>query len=150
MCKAAEPAVSNLVEIFGDQFALEYRHFPLRQIHPNAQIAAQAAEAAAIQGKFWEMHDILFEKQAEWSQSFNPERYFRTYAEDIGLNVDRFRFDLESDMVKDRVNTDADEAAALGLPGTPAFVFNGESIDINTFIAENLATPQPVPEGSEA
>lgn len=139
-CKAAAPAVAELVENFGDQFVLEYRHFPLRSIHPNAQIAAQASEAAAVQGKFWEMHDKLFEMQAEWSQSFNPERFFRTYAEELGMNVDRFRFDLESDEVKDRVNANADEAAALSLPGTPAFVFNGEQVDVNTFIAENLDT----------
>jgi protein-disulfide isomerase len=138
-CKSAAPAVAELVENLGDQFVLEYRHYPLRSIHPNAQIAAQAAEAAGIQGKFWEMHDILFEKQSEWSQSFNSERYFRNYAEELGLNVDRFRFDLNSDEVKDRVNLHADEAQTLQLPGTPAFVFNGEIIDVNTFIAEQLS-----------
>jgi protein-disulfide isomerase len=137
-CRAVAPAVAELVENFGEQFVLEYRHFPLRQIHPNAQMAAQAAEAAAMQGKFWEMHDLMFEKQTEWSQSFNPERFFRGYAEDLGMNVDRFRFDLESDEVKNRVNADADEAAALGIPGTPGFVYNGEVIDVNTFISENL------------
>jgi len=139
-CKAAAPAIAELVENFGDQFVFEYRHFPLRSIHPNAQLAAQATEAAAKQGMFWEMHDKLFEMQTEWSQSFNPERFFRNYAEELGMNVDRFRFDLNSDEVKDRVNANADEAAALQLPGTPAFVFNGEQIDVNTFIAENLDT----------
>lgn len=139
-CKSAAPAVYELVENFGDQFVLEYRHFPLRSIHPNAQIAAQATEAAAKQGKFWEMHDKLFEMQDEWSQSFNPERYFRVYAEELGMNVDRFRFDLESDEIKDRVNAQFDEAQTLQLPGTPSFVFNGEQIDVNTFIAEHLDT----------
>jgi len=137
-CRAAAPAIEDLVENFGEQFVLEYRNFPLRQIHPNAQIAAQAAEAAAMQGKFWEMHDKLFEKQEEWAQSFNPDRFFRGYAKELGLNVDRFRFDLESDEVKNHVNSDADEAAALGIPGTPGFVYDGEIIDINTFITENL------------
>lgn len=137
-CKAAAPAVAELVENFGDQFVLEYRHFPLRSIHPNAQLAAQATEAAAIQGKFWEMHDKLFEMQEEWSQSFNPERYLRQYAVEIGLNEDRFRFDLNSDEVKNVVNQHFDEAQALQLPGTPSFVFNGEQIDVNTFIAENI------------
>lgn len=137
-CKAAAPSLDALINDFGDQFVLEYRHYPLRRNHPNAQLAGQAAEAASIQGKFWEMHDLLFEKQAEWSQSFNPERYFRTYAEELGLNVDRFRFDLESDAVKDRVNEHADQAAELGLTGTPSFVFNGEQVDLNTFINENL------------
>jgi len=147
-CKAAAPAVKDLVENFGEQFVLEYRHFPLRQLHPNAQIGAQAAEAAAIQGKFWEMHDMLFEKQPEWGQSFNPERFFRGYAEELGLNVDRFRFDLESDEVKDRVNADLAEAQALGIPGTPGFVYDGEIIQINTFISENLQPIEIVQEGS--
>lgn len=137
-CKAAAPAIDELVQQYGDQFAVEYRHFPLRSIHPNAQLAAQAAEAAGIQGKFWEMHDLLFENQTEWGQSFNPERFFRTYAEQLDLNVDRFRFDLESDEVKDVVNAQFDEAGDLGIPGTPGFVYNGEIVDINSFVNENL------------
>lgn len=135
-CKAAAPSIDEIVSVFGNQFVLEYRHYPLRSIHPNAQLAAQASEAAAIQGKFWEMHDMLFEKQGEWSQSFNPERMFRNYAQDIGLNVDRFRYDLHSDDVKDRVNGQFNEATALNLPGTPSFVMDGEAIDFNTFLSQ--------------
>ena len=93
-CKGALPVVNSLVDAMGDQFVLEYRHFPLVQIHPNATLAAQAAEAAAVQGKFWEMHDMLFDNQSEWSQSFNPEKFFREYAVAIGINEDRFRADL--------------------------------------------------------
>jgi len=144
-CKAAVPVVNSLVDAMGDQFVLEYRHFPLVQIHPNATLAAQAAEAAAVQGKFWEMHDMLFDKQSEWSQSFNPEKFFRDYAVAIGINEDRFRFDLESDEIKERVRSDADEAAALQLPGTPGFVYNGEQIDIQTFSTEILDPTQIVP-----
>ena len=140
-CKAAEPAIAQLLDAYGDQFVLEYRNFPLRQIHPNAQVGAQAAEAAAMQGKFWEMHDLLFENQDEWSQSFNPERYFRQYAKEIGLNVDRFRYDFDSDEVKDRVNADYDEAIALAIPGTPGFVSEGSIVDVNDFIREHF---QPV------
>lgn len=137
-CKSAAPAIEGFVEEFGDQFVLEYRHFPLKQIHPNAVIAAKAAEAAGIQGKFWEMHDILFENQAEWSESFNPERYLRNYAVEIGLNEDLFRIDLDSDEVAERVENDSAEALILELPGTPSFVFNGEIVNINEFISENL------------
>jgi protein-disulfide isomerase len=110
----------------------------LRSIHPNAQLAAQAAEAAGIQGKFWEMHDLLFENQSQWSQSFNPERFFRNYALDLELNEDRFRFDLKSNQVKVLVNSQFDEAGELQIPGTPAFVFNGEVVDVNDFVNENL------------
>lgn len=137
-CKNAAPAVSQLVADYGDRVSVEYRHYPLRSIHPNAQIAAQAAEAAGKQGKFWEMHDLLFEKQTEWATSFNPKRFFKTYAQDLGLHADRFAFDLEADEVKDLVNAQFNEAQSLSLPGTPAFVMNGEQINLGDFIAENL------------
>ena len=143
-CKTAAPEILNLVDQFEGKFQLEYRHFPLRSIHPNAQVAAQAAEAAGMQGKFWEMHDLLFENQSEWSNSFSPERHFRTYAEEIGISADRLIFDLESDAIKEIVNAQFDEAGELQLPGTPSFVFNGEKIDINTFINENLLEEIPV------
>ena len=143
-CSAVAPQVQKLVDDFGDKFQLEYRHFPLRSIHPNAQIAAQAAEAAGIQGKFWEMHDKLFENQAEWSKSFNPKKYLKQYAEEVGINVDRFTFDLESVKVKEIVNAQYKEAETLQLPGTPAFVFNGEKIDVNSFINDNLIEKEEV------
>lgn len=137
-CAQTYPIVKQMIEQYGDQFAVEYRHFPLRQIHPNAQIAAQAAEAAGIQGKFWEMHDMLFEQRDEWTESFNPKRYFTNYAEKIGINPDRFVHDLESSDVKDRVNGDYDEAMGLNLPGTPSFVLNGERIDFEDFVNNYL------------
>ena len=133
-CSAAEPQIQQLVDDFGDKFQLEYRSFPLRQIHPNAQIGAQAAEAAGMQGKFWEMHDKLFENQKEWSESFNPKKYLKKYAQEIGINEKRFLSDLESDTVKKVVNDQYDEAMKIGLPGTPSFVFEGKQIDVNDFI----------------
>lgn len=137
-CSAAELQIESLVDQYGEQFQLEFRHFPLRTIHPNAQLGAQAAEAAGMQGKFWEMHTLLFERQSEWSVSANPKRYLKEYAEEIGINGDRFVFDVESGAIKDIVNSQFDEAMSLELPGTPSFVFNGEKVDINTFIQENL------------
>ena len=134
-CAQAYTALKQLEESFGEQFSFEYRHYPLRTIHPNAQLAAQAAEAAGVQGKFWEMHDMLFENQAEWSRSINPKKQFKNYAEDLGLNEDRFEFDLESDEVKAKVNQDADQAALLQLPGTPSFLVNGEVGTIQEFTA---------------
>lgn len=137
-CRAAAPSLDEIVTLFGDQFVFEYRHFPLRNIHPNAQLAAQASEAAALQGKFWEMHDMLFEKQDEWAQSFNPERFFRNYAEEIGLHDSRFRYDLHSNEVKDKVNSHFDEASALNLPGTPSFVVDGQVVDLNEFLTHTI------------
>jgi protein-disulfide isomerase len=143
-CKAAAPDIAKLVEEFGDKFKLEYRHFPLRSIHPNAQIGAQAAEAAGMQGKFWEMHDMLFDKQSEWSQSFNPEKYFKQYAEELGINTDRFVYDLNSDVVKDVVNKQFSEAESLKLPGTPSFVVDGKIVDINEFVNTELIGTLPL------
>lgn len=137
-CKNAAPQIQSLVDQHGESFQLEYRHFPLRSIHPNAQIGAQAAEAAGMQGKFWEMHDMLFDKQSEWSESFNPKRFFAEYATELGISPERLLYDLESDTVKSIVNAQFDEASELGLPGTPSFVLNGEQIDINTFVTEYL------------
>jgi protein-disulfide isomerase len=133
-CAQAYPVVQGLVEDLGDQFKFEYRHFPLRSIHPNAQLAAQAAEAAGVQGKFWEMHDLLFERQQDWSRSLNPKKVFTEYAQELELNPDRFEFDLESDEVKTKVNNEADEAATLGLRGTPTFLVNGEVATLEDLI----------------
>lgn len=137
-CKSAAPQLSDLLKQFEGKFNMEFRHFPLRSIHGNAQLAGQAAEAAAMQGKFWEMHDELYEHQTEWAQSFKPTRYFKKYAEKIGLNIDRFVYDMESDKVKNIVNAEFDEATKMELPGTPSFTFNGEKIEINEFIATYL------------
>lgn len=134
-CSQAAMAIDELVEKYGDQFKFEYRHFPLRSIHPNAQIAAQAGEAAGVQGKFWEMHDMLFARQQEWSTSINPKKVFKKYAEEIGIDGDRFVYDLESDEVKAKVNASYDEASALQIAGTPTFLVNGKIGTIEEFLA---------------
>lgn len=134
-CAQTYPVVTQLTDAYGDQFSLEFKHFPLRTIHPNAQLAAQASEAAAMQGTFWEMHNMLFENQSEWAQSINPKKFFSQYAEAIGINVERFEYDLTSDEVKERVNEDANEAELLMLPGTPSFMLNGEQITLQEFVA---------------
>lgn len=149
-CGQAYPIVKQVQEQYGDQFLFEYRHFPLRTIHPNAQLAAQASEAAGVQGKFWEMHDMLFERQSDWSNSFNPTKKFTEYAEELGLNADRFEYDLKSDEVKAKVNADADEAQALNLPGTPSFLVNGEVATFDEFAAMlDMSEPFEVPEETQ-
>jgi protein-disulfide isomerase len=98
---------------------LVFKHLPLA-MHAKAPAAHAAAEAAARQGKFWEMHDRIFGNQAEMS----PEKYAE-YAAQIGLDVARFKKDVESAEVKAKIDRDAQEAAALGVTGTPAFFVNG-------------------------
>jgi len=129
-CAGYYPVVKQLSEKYADQIAIEYRHFPLRSIHDHAQLAAQAAEAAALQGKFWEMHDKLFENQTIWSELRSPESDFVSYAEEIGLDTDKFRDDLRSDAVKNIVNDSYTNAVTLGLNSTPTFILNGEKLSL--------------------
>jgi protein-disulfide isomerase len=99
-----------------------FKHQPL-SIHSKARGAHEAAEAAHRQGKFWEMHDKIFEKQREMS----PELYLE-YASEIGLDVEKFKKDLVSAEVKSRIDADVQEAAKLGTSGTPGFYINGKNL----------------------
>ncbi len=137
-CRSVNSAVMKLRAEHPEVFSIEFKHFPLRSIHGNAQIAAQAAEAAGLQGKFWEMHDLLFEKQSEWNRSVNPKQVFKTYAKSLGLDVNLFTRDLKSDEIEKIVNGEYDEARALGLNGTPSFLLDGKKIDIGAFIEEHI------------
>jgi protein-disulfide isomerase len=128
-CKAYAPLVEQMKELFGDQLAVVYRHYPLTSIHQQAELAAQAAEAAGKQGAFWEMHDLLFERQTEWSRNRRAEQLFIDYAEELGLNKNQFVSDLKSAEVKGLVKADSQNAVRLGLTGTPTFFLQGERID---------------------
>jgi protein-disulfide isomerase len=97
-----------------------FKHLPLG-IHPQAAPAAYASEAAHRQGKFWEMHDLIFENQQNMS-----EQAYVSYAEQIGLDVEKFKADMASDEVKAVIDADSQEANALGVSGTPAFFVNGK------------------------
>ena len=127
-CAAYDPIVRQIVEAYGDRVAIAYRHFPLRQIHPNADIAAQAAEAADIQGKFFEMHELLYDNQKEWERSSNAKGLFLGYAQRLNLDLKKFETDLTSRAVKDIVDNNFNSAMAANLPGTPSFFINGKAI----------------------
>ncbi len=106
-------------EEYGDQVRIVFKHMPL-SIHPKAPAAHAAAEAAFRQGKFWEMHDKIFEKQREMS----PEKYLE-YAAELELDLEQFKQDLASSEVKSRIDADTKDAAKVGATGTPAFYING-------------------------
>lgn len=111
-----------------------YRHFPLNQIHPNAQKASEASEAAGAQGAFWEYHDALYERQSEWS-SLDREaarQYFVDLAAELGLEVDRFTAELDGDVYAAYVSALEQEAINIGLPGTPAVIVDGQIIAGNS------------------
>ena len=109
---------------------MAYRHFPLNQIHPNAQKSAEASEAAGAQGAFWAYHDLLFERQGAWSSLSQDEarQYFIDLAGELGLDVDQFTSDLDNDVYAEYVSQLEQEAVNIGLPGTPATVVNGEVV----------------------
>ena len=118
-CGRAEPVVRELLQEFGD-VRYVWRHLPLSDVHANAQLAAEAAEAAADQGAFWEMHDLLLEHQ----DALRP-RDLISYAEQLGLDVDRFTMDMREHTGAARVADDVDSADLSGVSGTPTFFING-------------------------
>lgn len=108
-----------------ENVAFVYRNFPLDSIHPYARIAAYTAEAASKQGKFFEMHDILFTRQAIWSENDKPEELFKEYAKELKLDLDQFESDIKSSEIKDRVQNDYRSGLDVNVPGTPTFFLNG-------------------------
>ncbi|MBI4599870.1 DsbA family protein [Candidatus Uhrbacteria bacterium] len=128
-CKAYYPIMKDVEKELGQTVRIAYRHFPLTQLHKNSLQASYAAEAAGKQGKFWDMHDMLFERQESWSADENVGDIFVGYAQELGLNVEQFKTDIASDAVKDRVRRDMDSGTAANVPGTPTFFLNGKQIE---------------------
>jgi protein-disulfide isomerase len=127
-CKRYYPILKQIQLEMGSEVTVIYRHFPLVTIHQNARIAAQATEAASRQGKFWEMHDKLFEGQESWAEDRNPELIFEQYAKDLSLNVEQFKADLNSSEVRQRVERDIQDGNSAGINSTPTFYINGKSV----------------------
>jgi protein-disulfide isomerase len=128
-CGLYHPLIKQVEEKFGDSIAVVFRHFPLTQIHQNALIAAQATEAAGMQGKFFEMHDIIFETQSVWSDDSRAQDIFVDYAKQLGLNEEQFLNDIKSKVVKDKIAQSYKVGTKLGVNGTPTFFMNGKKID---------------------
>ena len=132
-CAQFYPYVTEILEEHGDVLRFEYRHFPLMTIHPHPVSAAKAAEAAGQQGMFFEMHDMLFENQPEWSQSTAPRQYFERYAEELGLDVETFKRHMNASLIEDAIEASFDEARSYDFTGTPSFLLNGEPMEFSTF-----------------
>lgn len=126
-CEYFYGIVKNLEKDFPENFAVVYRNYPLSQ-HKYGELAAKAAEAAGIQGKFWEMHDVLFEKQSEWSESGDALKNFASYAQILGLNADKFNTDINSKEVSDKIQNDLADGNNQNIQGTPTFFINGKEI----------------------
>lgn len=128
-CGAYYPLLEKLVQEEGDNFQFVYRHFPLPQ-HTNAKGAAYAAEAAGRQGKFWEMHSMIFESQAQWSNISvkNADKMFGTFAVSLNLDMEQFEKDRKSEEVKNKVEKDYESGVASKVNATPTFFLNGQKI----------------------
>lgn len=123
-CAVYHPFVKQLLSDFPGKINFVYRHFPL-PIHKNAVISAYAAEAAGVQGKFWEMHNKIYETQNVWSNSESPADTFVTYAADLGLNIDKFLTDIDSETVKSIVKRGLSDGNLAGINSTPTFFLDG-------------------------
>lgn len=129
-CAAYYPVLKQVKDKYGDQITFQFRHFPLEAIHKNARAASRAAEAASNQGKFWEMHDKLYETQSSWAETGDPLSIFESYARDIGVaDLDKFTEDYKSSQVNAVINADLEAGKEKGASSTPTFVLNDELIE---------------------
>ena len=119
-CGTAYEIVKKIQKEMGDDLRFVFRNFPLQQSHPHAEHAAEAAEIAAKDGKFWEMHDALFE-----NQNALDDESLKSYAEELGLDAEKFSEDLESGKFEEKVQTDFMSGVESGVNGTPSFFING-------------------------
>jgi protein-disulfide isomerase len=122
-CGSISGFLDELVKEYDPRLRIVFRHYPLEN-HQYARDAALAAEAAGLQGRFWEMHDVLYREQATWSKADNPRELFDSYAGMIGLNLDEFKKDMEGEKARARVDSDRERANSLGVQVTPTVFIN--------------------------
>lgn len=123
-CGAAHPILKEMMAELGDQIRFVFRNFPLSEMHEYARPAALAAEAAALQGKFWEMHDAIYDNQQNLST-----RFFMDLAEQLNLDVDQFKSDMQKESLEEKVEGDFESGMMSGVNGTPTFFVNGQKFD---------------------
>jgi protein-disulfide isomerase len=130
-CRAVQPLINSVVEQYPDDVRLIYRHFPLLDIHPNAMLAAQASEVAADEGKFWEMHDLLFQRQDEWANIRDNQALidqFGEYAQQIQIDKQILVEKIQTDDIKNRVMNDMALGSQLRVNATPTIYVNGQQL----------------------
>jgi protein-disulfide isomerase len=125
-CKQAAPAVKLLLERFEDRVRYAYRHFPQDEVHPHALLAAQASEAAGAQGRFWEMHDLLFENQTHLKAN-----HLRSYAERLELDMARYTAEMDDTIYLQRIREHMESGRDSGVHATPTFFVNGTIEDVS-------------------
>jgi protein-disulfide isomerase len=135
-CASYEPIVQAVFEKYKNDITFQFRNLPLLQIHQNAFAAARAAEAADMQGKFWEMHDLLYQNQKAWEQSGDALDIFEQYAGQLGLDVAKFKKDAASSKANDIINADIAAFEKTGeVKSTPTFLLDGKKVTPNSLDA---------------
>lgn len=148
-CGQYYPIVKQVQQDFNQQVTFQFRNFPLTSLHPNAFAAARAAEAAGLQGKFWQMHDLLYEQNllgqqsngsSTWVKASDPSPFFNQLAQQLGLNVAQFKADSASTKVNDLINADMAEGNKLGVNATPTFYLDGKQVSVGESVSsmENI------------
>jgi len=133
-CASFYPVVEQIRETYGDKIKFTFRNFPLVTIHRNALASHRSAEAAGIQGKFFEMYDLLYQNQTSWAQLTNPLPVFESYAKSLKLDMAKYKTDFNSEAVNDTINADIKEGKdKYGANSTPTFILNGQKL-VNTEI----------------
>ncbi len=131
-CFSYYPIFKQLKEQYKDQITFQFRNFPLTQIHPVAMAAHRAAEAASNQGKFWEMHDIIYERQKSWTGTNTAAQTFRGYAEELNLDMEQYDADVISEKTNAVIQADIKAGQDLRVNSTPTFVLDGQVIELPT------------------
>ncbi|MFZ2125702.1 MAG: thioredoxin domain-containing protein [Candidatus Saccharimonadales bacterium] len=134
-CGAEHVLVKAILDTYKDKIRYVFRNFPLTSIHPNAKAASATVEAAGLQNKYWEMHNKVYEAQSAWVNLLAGERdsLFTTYAKDLGLDMDKFKTDIVSKEINNKINYDTAIARKLNINGTPSFYLNGTAIKGETW-----------------
>lgn len=132
------PILEQMHKEFGDKLRITFRNFPLPQAHQHAIAAASAAEAAGLQGKFWPMHDLIYEHQRDWKDKMDVAPIFEGYANQIGLDVERWKKDIGSEQVAQRIFLDSRRGQSMGVKGTPTVFINGREVPFDQLLEEKL------------
>jgi protein-disulfide isomerase len=138
-CGLLHPILKKFEADYGpDKLRIIFREFPLVPNHAHALAAARSAEAAGLQGKFWEMHDMIYEHQKDWHEAFDTRPIFEDYAKKIGLNLQQFQRDQTSEAVERRLFLDGRRGHSLGVQGTPTVFMNGREVPFESLAPEKF------------
>jgi len=146
-CAAQFPNIQKLFTEINSEYgssslSVTYKYFPLIQIHKNAMLASQSVEAAGLQGRFWEMHDLVFTNQKDWAEALDAKSKLENYATELGLDLDRFKLERDSEEVKNKISNSYKEAVKIGLNHTPTIFLNGVEVkdlgELKNLVLEQL------------